>query len=62
LNSKGWLQNRERLILVGSFNAGIAALQWSDTFQRYTTGKVSVITDSAYYLNELNYKHNSNTI
>jgi hypothetical protein len=29
LNGKGWLLNREKVVLVGSFNGGVAALHWS---------------------------------
>jgi len=44
--------------MVGSFNAGIAALQWSDYFKAQTNGKFRVIADATLFLNAMNYKHN----
>ena len=62
LNNKGWLANREEVVLAGTFNGGIAALQWSEVFQRNTKAKVKVIADAAFYLNEYNEKHNVSII
>lgn len=62
LNNKGWLADREEVVLAGTFNGGIAALQWSEVFQRNTKGKVKVIADAAFYLNEYNFKHNVSII
>ena len=46
----------------GTFSAGVAAAYWSEEIQSNTEGKVRVLTDAAFYLNELNHKHNSTEI
>lgn len=30
LNKKGWLYNREQVVLAGTFNGGVAAVHWSE--------------------------------
>jgi hypothetical protein len=62
LNKINWLKNREEIVLIGSFNAGIAALLYSDYFQAQTNGKVRVIADGALFLNVFNNRHNSTYI
>jgi hypothetical protein len=62
LNKINWLKNREEVVLIGSFNAGIAALLWSDYFKSQTNGKFRVIADGALFLNTYNYRHNSSYI
>ncbi len=56
LNKKGWLQNRDQIVLAGTFNGGVAAVHWSELFQRQTKNPIKVIVDAGYYLNDLNYK------
>jgi hypothetical protein len=62
LNKINWLKNREEVVLVGSFNAGVGALLWSDYFKAQTTGKFRVIADGALFLNAYNYRHNATYI
>jgi hypothetical protein len=62
LNNKGWLMNREEVVLAGTFNAGVAALQWSEVFQKNTKATVKIISDAAYYLNEQNPQHGQSII
>jgi hypothetical protein len=38
LNKINFLKNREEVVMVGSFNSGVAALQWSDYFMAQTQG------------------------
>lgn len=49
-------------MLAGAFNGGVAAVLWSSTFQKHTKNPIRVIADSAYFLNEMNEKHNRPTI
>ena len=51
LNKKGWLLNRDEVVLSGSFNGGIAAVLWSAAFQKNTKNPIKIIADSAYFLN-----------
>lgn len=44
--------------MVGSFNAGIGMLAWSDYFRAQTNGKFKLIADATLFLNSLNFKHN----
>jgi hypothetical protein len=62
LNKINWLRNREEVVMVGSFNAGIAALLWSDYFRSQTNGKFRIIADGALFLNSYNYRHNTTYI
>ena len=45
--------------MVGSFNAGIGMLAWSDYFRAQTNGKFKLIADATLYLNAYSHKHNS---
>lgn len=58
LNKINFLKNREEVVMVGSFNAGIGALLWSDYFRSQTNGKFRVIADATLFLNAMNFKHN----
>jgi hypothetical protein len=62
LNKINWLKNREEIVLIGSFNAGIAAMLYSDYFQAQTNGKVKVIADGTLFLNAYNHRHNASYI
>lgn len=62
LNKINWLKNREEVVLIGSFNAGIATLLWSDYFKAQTNGKFRVIADGSLFLNTYNYRHNATYI
>ncbi len=62
LNKINFLKNREEVVMVGSFNAGIGALLWSDYFRAQTNGKFRLIADATLFLNEFNYKHNATVI
>jgi len=44
--------------MVGSFNAGIGMLAWSDYFKAQTNGKFKLIADATLFLNSMNFKHN----
>ena len=48
--------------MMGTFNAGIGALLWSDYIKSQTSGKFRVIADGALFLNSFNYKHNASYI
>jgi hypothetical protein len=48
--------------MVGSFNAGIAALLWSDYFKSQTTGSLRIIADATLFQNSMNYKLNRSVI
>lgn len=48
--------------MVGSFNAGIGALLWSDYFKAQTNGQFKLIADATLFLNSFNYKHNETRI
>jgi hypothetical protein len=43
--------------MVGSFNAGIAMLAWSDYFKAQTNAKFRLIADATLFLNAMNFKH-----
>lgn len=62
LNKINWLKNREEVVMVGSFNAGIAAMLWSDYFKSQTNGKFRLIADGTLFLNSFNYRHNASYI
>lgn len=62
LNKINFLKNREEVVMVGSFNAGVGALLWSDYFRSQTNGKFRVIADATLFLNAYNYRHNSSYI
>lgn len=58
LNKINFLKNREEVVMVGSFNAGIGMLAWSDYFKAQTNGKFKLIADATLFLNAMNFKHN----
>ena len=62
LNKINWLKNREEVVMVGSFNAGIGAMLWSDYFKSQTNGKFRLIADGTLFLNSYNYRHNATYI
>jgi len=62
LNKINFLKNREEVVMVGSFNSGVAALQWSDYFKSQTSGSFRVIADATVFLNSLNYENNQTVI
>jgi len=62
LNKINFLKNREEVVMVGSFNSGVAALQWSDYFKSQTQGSFRVIADATVFLNSLNYENNQTVI
>jgi hypothetical protein len=62
LNKINWLKNREEVVLVGSFNGGIAALLWSDYIRAQTNGKFRIIADATLFLNTHSYRHNNSYI
>ena len=62
LNNINWLKNTQEVVLIGSFNPGIAALLWSDYPKAQTNGKFRVIADGSLFLNAYNYRHNASYI
>lgn len=62
LNKINWLKNREEVVVVGSFNGGIAALLWSDYIRAQTNGKFRIIADATLFLNTHSYRHNNSYI
>lgn len=58
LQAKKIIANREEIVLAGSMNGAIAAMNWVDTFRQYTTAPVRLFLDSAIHLNEPNRKTN----
>jgi hypothetical protein len=57
LNSIKFLRDRQEIVMVGSFNAGIGMLMWADYFKSQTLGSFRVIADAVLFLNEYNHRH-----
>ena len=62
LKAKGYLTDKKSVVLSGSYNGAIAAMQWAPTLQKYTTTQVKLHLDAGLHLNQPNYKKNSTVI
>lgn len=57
-NSLGLFTKFTNILLTGSLNGAIAAMQWSEYVRNNAKGKVSVLADAAVYRDQLSQKIN----
>jgi hypothetical protein len=57
-NTLGLYSKFTDILLTGSLNGAIAAMQWSDFVKQHAKGKVSVLADAAVYRDQLSQKIN----
>ena len=58
LQGKGYLSKKDEVVISGSYNGAIAAMQWATTLQTYTNTKVRLHLDGGLHLNQPNHKTN----
>jgi fructose-1-phosphate kinase PfkB-like protein len=58
LQTKKIIANREEIVLAGSLNGAVAAMNYVDIFKQYTTAPIRLLIDSGLHLNEYNRKTN----
>lgn len=58
LKDKGYLSNKEDVVIAGSYNGALAAMQWAPTLQTFTSTRVRLLLDAGLYFNLPNHKTN----
>ena len=51
LKSKGYITNKDEVVITGSMGGAIAAMQWAETLREFTDSPVRLMVDSGIHLN-----------
>ena len=51
LKAKGYLSNKKQILISGSYDGALAAMQWANVLKTYTSVPVKLHLDAGLYLN-----------
>jgi fructose-1-phosphate kinase PfkB-like protein len=51
LQTKKIITNRDEIVLAGSLNGAVAAMNYVDSLKQYTTSQIRILVDSGIHLN-----------